>query len=100
VLQNQAAAAGVSVIMDRSVNQFLDIDLFAAQIAALDRIVTIDNSTAHLAGALGISTWVLLPFAPDWRWLQAGSDSPWYPTLRLFRQPRRGDWPSVGQSVL
>jgi len=75
----------------RSVDQLSDIDIFAAQIAAVDMVVTIDNSTAHLAGALAVSTWVVLPCAPDWRWLRAREDSPWYPTLRLFRQPQRGD---------
>jgi tetratricopeptide (TPR) repeat protein len=98
-LDDEAAAAGAPMLIDRSVNQFDDIDRFAAQIAAMDLVVTIDNSTAHLAGALGIPTWVLLPFAPDWRWLQGREDSPWYPSLRLFRQPRRGDWEAVVQSV-
>lgn len=98
-LEKQAAVAGSPIFIDRSVNQFLDIDTFAAQIAAMDMVVTIDNSTAHLAGALGVPTCVLLPFAPDWRWLQAREDSPWYPTLRLFRQPKRGDWQSVVQRV-
>lgn len=99
-LEEQAATAKAPVLIDRSVNQFTDIDLFAAQIASLDSVVTIDNSTAHLAGALGVPTCVLLPLAPDWRWLQTGDDSPWYPTLRLFRQPQRGDWESVVQRVL
>jgi ADP-heptose:LPS heptosyltransferase len=85
--------------MDRSVDQLSDIDTFAAQIAALYLVVTIDNSTAHLAGALGVPTWVLLPFAPDWRWLQIGEDSLWYPTMRLFRQLKLGDWQSVVQRV-
>jgi tetratricopeptide (TPR) repeat protein len=98
-LENEAAAVGAPLLIDRSVNQFDDIDRFAAQIAAMDLVVTIDNSTAHLAGALGIPTWVLLPFAPDWRWLQGREDSPWYPSLRLFRQPRRGDWEAVVQSI-
>ena len=98
-LQNQAATAGAAILFDRSVDQFADIDRFAAQIAAMDMVLTIDNSTAHLAGALGVPTWVLLPFAPDWRWLLQRDDSPWYPTLRLFRQPRSGDWPSVLQTV-
>jgi ADP-heptose:LPS heptosyltransferase len=79
--------------------QWSDIDLFAAQIAAMDMVVTIDNSTAHLTGALGIPVWVLLPFAPDWRWLQTGEDSLWYPPMRLFRQSQRGDWQSVMQKV-
>jgi tetratricopeptide (TPR) repeat protein len=98
-LQAQAAAAAAPILIDRSVDQLSDIDTFAAQIAALDLVITIDNSTAHLAGALGVPTWVLLPFAPDWRWLQGRQDSPWYPTLRLFRQPQRDDWQSVMQNL-
>ena len=98
-LESQAAAAGAPILVDRSVNQLADIERFAAQIAAMDLVVTIDNSTAHLAGALGVPTWVLLPAVPDWRWLEAREDTPWYPTLRLFRQPRPGDWQSVMQTV-
>ena len=94
-LENQAAAAKVPILIDRDVDQLSDIDGFAAQVAAMDMVITIDNSTAHLAGALGVPTWVMLPFARDWRWFQARKDSPWYPTLRLFRQPQRGDWHSV-----
>jgi tetratricopeptide (TPR) repeat protein len=67
----------------------------AAVMMNLDLIVTVDTAVAHLAGALGVPAWVLLPFAPDWRWLLERSDSPWYPTLRLFRQSRRGDWGEV-----
>jgi tetratricopeptide (TPR) repeat protein len=98
-LEDQAAAAGAPIVIDRSVNQFSDIDRYAAQIAAMDIVITIDNSTAHLAGALGIPTWLLLPFARNWRWLQETGESPWYPTLRLFRQPKLGDWQSVLQRV-
>jgi tetratricopeptide (TPR) repeat protein len=98
-LESQAAAASSPILIDRSVDQLSNIDIFAAQIAAMDMVVTIDNSTAHLAGALGVPVWVLLPFAPDWRWLLAREDSPWYPTMRLFRQQKRGDWQSVVQSV-
>ena len=67
----------------------------AALLAELDLIITVDTSIAHLAGALSCPAWVLLPFAPDWRWQLVREDSPWYPTLRLFRQSRPGDWPSV-----
>jgi tetratricopeptide (TPR) repeat protein len=67
----------------------------AALMTHLDLIITVDTSTAHLAGALAKPTWVLLPFAPDWRWLMDREDSPWYPTVRLFRQPSFGDWDSV-----
>jgi hypothetical protein len=98
-LESEAKAVNAPIRIDRSVDQLADMDIFAAQIAALDLVITIDNSTAHLAGALGAETWVLLPFAPDWRWLQDREDSPWYPSMRLFRQPHRGDWPSVIQNV-
>lgn len=94
-LEELATAAGAPLLVDRTVDQFSDIDRFAAQVAAMDMVVTIDNSTAHLAGALGIPVCLLLPFASDWRWLQARSDSPWYPSMRILRQPRRGDWASV-----
>ena len=67
----------------------------AALIENLDLVITCDTSVAHLGGALGKRTWVMLPFSPDWRWLLHRSDSPWYPTMRLFRQPSLGDWTSV-----
>ena len=65
----------------------------------LDLVICIDSSLAHLAGALGRSAFVLLPFTPDWRWLGHREDSPWYPTLRLFRQQAIGDWRGVTRRV-
>jgi hypothetical protein len=59
---------------------------------ALDLVISVDTMTAHLAGALGRKTWTLLPIEADWRWLRDREDSPWYPTMRLFRQQRAGDW--------
>ena len=67
----------------------------AALIAELDLVISVDTSIVHLAGALARPCWVLLPFAPDWRWLLGRDDSPWYPTLKLFRQPAPRDWASV-----
>jgi tetratricopeptide (TPR) repeat protein len=67
----------------------------AAVVANLDLVITADTALAHLAGAMGKPTWILLPFSPDWRWLIDREDSPWYPTARLFRQPQIDDWTSV-----
>lgn len=71
---------------------FLDT---AAAMACCDLVITLDTSIAHLAGALGVRTWVALPFIADWRWLAERSDSPWYPSMRLFRQCARNDWDGV-----
>ena len=71
----------------------------AAAMTALDLILTIDTATAHLAGALGRPTWTLIPFAPDWRWLLDREDSPWYPTMRLFRQTKLNEWGDVLERV-
>jgi Glycosyltransferase family 9 (heptosyltransferase) len=71
------------------------LDEIAAVMANLDLVVTSDTAAAHLAGALGRPAWVALSHDPDWRWLRDRADSPWYPSMRLFRQQRPGDWPGV-----
>ena len=72
----------------------------AALIDTLDLVIAVDTSVAHLAGALGKPVWIMLPHAPDWRWMRDRSDSPWYTSAGLFRQPRAGDWDAVvGQVV-
>lgn len=98
-LESQARDVNAPILIDRAIDQFKDMDRFAAQIAAMDLVITIDNSTAHLAGALGVPVWVLLPFAADWRWLLDREGSPWYPTMRLFRQSRLSDWDSVVETI-
>jgi ADP-heptose:LPS heptosyltransferase len=66
---------------------------------ALDLVIAVDTSVAHLAGALGKPVWILLPYAPDWRWLERRSDSPWYPTAELFRQDGSRRWAPVMDAV-
>jgi len=80
-----------------------DLDDFsdtAAVIKNLDLIISVDTAVAHLAGAMGKPVWTLLPFVPDWRWLLEREDTPWYPTMRLFRQPEAGRWDLVLESVI
>jgi Flp pilus assembly protein TadD/ADP-heptose:LPS heptosyltransferase len=81
-------------IIDLS-SKLSDFLVTARLIAQLDLVITCDTAMAHLAGGMGKKTWVLLPFAPDWRWLTTREDSPWYPQMRLFRQRKTGDWHEV-----
>jgi ADP-heptose:LPS heptosyltransferase len=93
--------AGVSrsiAIIDNS-SQIKDFADTAALMMDLDLIISVDTAVAHLAGALGRPVWTLLPFVPDWRWGLSLETTPWYPTMRLFRQPKLGDWESVVHRV-
>jgi tetratricopeptide (TPR) repeat protein len=83
----------------RAGEELRDFTDTAALIEALDLVIAVDTSVAHLAGALGKPTWILLPFSPDWRWLTGRDDSPWYPSARLFRQTSTGDWADVVRRV-
>jgi hypothetical protein len=76
-----------------------EIAEMAARMQLLDLVITVDTMAAHLAGAMGLPVWLLLPHEADWRWMSEREDSPWYPTMRLFRQPRPGDWPAVVERV-
>jgi hypothetical protein len=77
---------------DHSLDFFVNT---AALCECMDVVISVDTSVAHLSGALGLKTWVLLPFMPDWRWMLDRNDSPWYPTMRLYRQKTAGDWNEV-----
>jgi hypothetical protein len=94
--EEQIAPAGFPVEtlddLDAGPDAFLDT---AAVMVRLDLVITSDTSIAHLAGALGCPAWVALRRVPDWRWMLDRTDSPWYPTMRLFRQTHAGDWPPV-----
>ena len=83
--------------MSGEIHDFADT---AAIVAGLDLVVSVDTAVAHLAGALGRPVWTLLTHAADWRWFLRRADSPWYPTMRLFRQPRPGDWDGVIAEVV
>jgi Flp pilus assembly protein TadD len=95
----EQAAKGSAFEFMNPAGQLGDFADSAALIANLDLIISVDTATAHLAGALAVPVWVLVPFAPDWRWLLDRQDSPWYPTMRLLRQSRPGDWDSVIQQI-
>lgn len=96
-LEGFHAATGIRIFRDDDIDPFKDMDGFAAQIEALDAVVSISNATVHMAGALGKPVLLMLPFVPDWRWQLQRSDSLWYSSLRLFRQETLGDWRPVIQ---
>ena len=89
-----ALADGLPRVIDHS-SALADFADTAALLSLMDLVISVDTSVAHLAGALARPTWVLLPSSAEWRWLIGRTDSPWYPTMRLFRQPAPGDWDGV-----
>ncbi len=88
-------ACGGDVLITPLGQHLTDMGVTASILEELDLLITVDTAVAHLAGALGRPVWLLLPYAPDWRWMLDRDDTPWYPTMRLFRQPKPGDWDSV-----
>ena len=98
-LQEACNRFGVEVLEDKKVNPLIDLETFVAQMAALDLVISVDNSTVHFAGALGIEVWTMLPTVPDWRWGLEGDRTRWYPTMRLFRQEEPGKWGPIISSV-
>jgi Flp pilus assembly protein TadD len=92
----ESAGGGPATDLEPEIEDMADT---AALIANLDLVIAVDTAVVHLAGALAKPVWVLLPVSPDWRWLLGRADSPWYPTMRLFRQTELGDWPPVIEAV-
>ncbi|MFQ5732468.1 MAG: tetratricopeptide repeat protein [Planctomycetaceae bacterium] len=98
-LESLRTATGLRVRNWPDADPMKDLDDLAAQISAVDLVISVDNSTVHVAGALGRPVWTLLPFASDYRWMRGTDCSPWYPSMRLFRQPAAGDWDAVFREV-
>jgi tetratricopeptide (TPR) repeat protein len=99
-LQKDPRADDKAVLLERTgivdlTAHLTDFQETAALVSCLDLVITVDTSVAHLAGALGCATWILLPYTPDYRWLLHRDDSPWYPTMRLFRQNEKREYGSV-----
>ena len=85
--------------LQQLIDQAVGFDQTAAVLLNTDLLITNDTAIAHLAGALGHPTWLLLKWSPDWRWGLDGRDSAWYPSIRLFSQPSEGNWQSVVQQI-
>jgi hypothetical protein len=97
-LQKEPLTANDKNIIPNLVDLSSDLHDFADTAAALtqmDLVISVDTAVAHLTGGLGRPVWTLLPYAADWRWIKDRNDSPWYPTMRLFRQTKRGEWGEV-----
>ena len=89
------AAAGLVDRLEDLSPGLVDFAATAAALARLELLITVDTAVAHLAGTLGVPTWLLLPHAPDWRWGTTGEATPWYASVRLWRQPAAGDWAAL-----
>jgi len=98
-ISKYCSSTGTLIYTDQEINPLKNLDDFAAQISALDLVISISNTTAHMSGALGKKVWTLLPYVPDWRWMLKREDTPWYPNMKLFRQSQMHDWRDVFQRV-
>ena len=92
-------ATGYPIYIDEEIDPLSDLDGFAAQVSVLDLIVSTSNTTVHMSGGLGKKVWGLLSSRPDWRWMLEEENTPWYQTVRLFRQEKSGDWEGVFQRI-
>jgi ADP-heptose:LPS heptosyltransferase len=82
--------------LDEASGPFMDT---AAVLKQVDLLISCDSAVAHLAGAMGVRVWLALPYSAEWRWLREREDSPWYPSHELYRQPSKGDWASVFETM-
>ncbi|HTK84641.1 MAG TPA: tetratricopeptide repeat protein [Patescibacteria group bacterium] len=96
---DEIAALGVGKSFLNAGPELGDFSDTAALVSCLDLVISVDTSVCHLAGALGVPVWTLVAHEPDWRWLLGRADTPWYPSMRLYRQPAAGDWASVAAAV-
>ena len=98
-LKTLDASARAQIAVHPDIDNLRDLEGLAALMCNCDLIVTVGNTTAHLAGALGLNAWVMLPFSPSWRWMAAGVRTPWYQSLRLYRQARPKDWTTLLEQI-
>ena len=89
----------ISIYLDDEIDPLKNLDDFATQVSILDLVISIDNTTVHMAGALGQKVWTLLPYTPDWHWMLNREDTPWYPSMKLFRRAHMNNWSNVFQQV-
>jgi len=94
-IKQYTSGSNTSIYIDKEINSLMSLDDFTAQVSALDLIISTSNTTVHVAGALGKDVWTLAPYISDWKWMLAREDTPWYPTMRIFRQSKIGDWEGV-----